>query len=145
MSILRLMLFLARVLASGTITLQWGQTADQKGVTTPPRNCQAEWLFSLFIWLHQIFLAACKIFGFSMQTLNCGIWDLFPCSGRELRAPALGVWSLSHWAIREVPPCHNLKISNNFLQKALHVHFPLSAINYVCMAHDACNICYLVL
>ena len=103
------------------------------------------YFFSLFIWLHQIFLAACKIFGFSMQTLNCGIWDLFPCSGRELRAPALGVWSLSHWAIREVPPCHNLKISNNFLQKALHVHFPLSAINYVCMAHDACNICYLVL
>lgn len=55
MSILRLMLFLARVLASGTITLQWGQTADQKGVTTPPRTARrngrrkGQIMFSLFL------------------------------------------------------------------------------------------------
>ena len=37
----------------------------------------------LFIWLH--------------------IWDLVPWPGTEPRHPALGAWSLTHWATREVP------------------------------------------
>ena len=48
-----------------------------------------------------------------MQTLSYSLWDLVPWQGIELRFPALGVWSLSHWTIREVPPrswtvCFNL-------------------------------------
>ena len=34
--------------------------------------------FYLFIWLHRILVAACRIFGCGMQTLSCGLWDLVP-------------------------------------------------------------------
>ena len=34
---------------------------------------------------------------------SCGMWDLVPRPGIELRPPALGVWSLSHRTTREVP------------------------------------------
>ena len=37
-----------------------------------------------------------------MSGLSCGIWYLVSWSGIELRPPALGVQSLSHWATREV-------------------------------------------
>ena len=37
-----------------------------------------------------------------MQTLSCGMWDLVPWSGIELRPPALRVWSFSHCTTREV-------------------------------------------
>ena len=45
----------------------------------------------LFIWLCQVF--------------SCGMWDLFivTWSGIKSRPPALGAWSLSHWAPRRVP------------------------------------------
>jgi len=36
--------------------------------------------------------------------LSCGIQDLVPRPGVKSRSPALGVWSLSHWTTREVPP-----------------------------------------
>ena len=34
----------------------------------------------LFIWLHQVFdlLAAYGVFSYSMGTLSCSTWDLFP-------------------------------------------------------------------
>ena len=32
-----------------------------------------------------------------------GMWDLVPQPGIELRPPALGVQSLSHWTTTEVP------------------------------------------
>ena len=35
--------------------------------------------------------------------LSCGAWDLVPWPVIELRPPALGVRSLSHWTTREVP------------------------------------------
>ena len=35
--------------------------------------------------------------------LSCDMWDLAPSPGFKPRPPALWVWSLSHWAIREVP------------------------------------------
>ena len=38
-----------------------------------------------------------------MQTLSCGMWDLVPRPGIKPEPPALGMWSLSHWTIREVP------------------------------------------
>ena len=40
-----------------------------------------------------IFINSC-----SMQILGCGTWDLVPWPGIELGPPALGEWSLSHWA-----------------------------------------------
>ena len=46
----------------------------------------------LFIWLHRILVAACRIFGCGMQTLS-----------RGLSRPALEAQSLSHWIIRQVP------------------------------------------
>ena len=39
---------------------------------------------------------ACRIF-------SCGMWDLVPQSRIEPGPPTLGVCSLSHWTIREVP------------------------------------------
>ena len=35
--------------------------------------------------------------------LSCCMWDLVLSPGIEPRPPALGVWSLSHWIIRQVP------------------------------------------
>ena len=35
--------------------------------------------------------------------LSGGMWDLIPQPGIEPGAPAVGVWSLSHWTIREAP------------------------------------------
>ena len=32
----------------------------------------------LFIWLHQVFVAACRIFSCYIQSLGCGMWDLVP-------------------------------------------------------------------
>ena len=42
-----------------------------------------------------VLVAACGIFSCSMQ-------DLIPWPGIKPRAPALGVWSLSHWTTKEV-------------------------------------------
>ena len=52
----------------------------------------------LFIWLCQVLVEACKVF-------SCGMWDLFivTWSGIKSRPPALGAWSLSHWAPRRIP------------------------------------------
>ena len=49
----------------------------------------------LFIWLHQGLVAACEIFSCSMQ-------DLVPWPQIKPRPPALGAWSLSHWATKEL-------------------------------------------
>ena len=38
------------------------------------------------------------IFSRGMRTLKCDVWDLVPWLGIKSRPPALGVWSLSHWA-----------------------------------------------
>ena len=49
-----------------------------------------------YIWLHQIFVVALRIF-------SCGIWDLVPRPVIEPEPPTLGACSLSHWTTREVP------------------------------------------
>ena len=51
---------------------------------------------SLFIWLHWLLAGAHGSF-------SCGVWDLAPWLGIKPRPLALGAWSLSHWAPREVP------------------------------------------
>ena len=39
----------------------------------------------------------------TVLSLSCGMWDLVPWPGIELRPCALGTWSLSPWTTREVP------------------------------------------
>ena len=43
--------------------------------------------FLIFIWLHQVLVAACWIFNLcfgGMETLSCGRWDLVPWPGLKL-------------------------------------------------------------
>ena len=47
--------------------------------------------------------AAWVIFSCGTWTFSWEMWDLVPWPGVEPRSPVLGVWSLSHWATREVP------------------------------------------
>ena len=77
-------------------------------------NILKKYLFYLLPWLLPVLVAARRIFDFhwGMQSLLviacgifiCGMWGLIPWPGIELGPPALGAWSLSHWATREVPP-----------------------------------------
>ena len=48
---------------------------------------------------------------------SCGMWDIAPQSGIELRPPALGVWSVSHWTTREIPEI--FKLSSAEMEKAV--------------------------
>ena len=54
----------------------------------------------IFVYLAVLGLAAAG------RICSCSMWDLVPWPGIELRPPALGVWSLDHWTIREVPGIH---------------------------------------
>ena len=60
----------------------------------------------LFICLHWALVAACRI-------SSCGRQGLVLWPGTELRLPALGAQSLSHWTTREVSVC-------NFLVSFIH-------------------------
>lgn len=48
------------------------------------------------------FLAALGL-SCGMGSLSRSLWDLVPCPGITPGPPALGAWSLNHWATREVP------------------------------------------
>ena len=50
-----------------------------------------------------VFLAACSIFSWGLQTLSYSMWDLGPWPGIEPGPSELGVWNLSHWTTRQVP------------------------------------------
>ena len=52
----------------------------------------------LFIWLYQVLAAAGK--------LSCSMWDLVFWPGIEPGTPAMGTWSLNHWATRKVMSLH---------------------------------------
>ena len=45
---------------------------------------------------------AMQILSCGTWTLSCGMWDLVPWPGIDPGTPALGVWNISHWTIREV-------------------------------------------
>ena len=57
----------------------------------------------LFIWPHQILVAAWNLFGFDM-------WGLVPWPGIEPEPPALGAQSLSHWTSRKSLKNHFLHV-----------------------------------
>ena len=56
----------------------------------------------LFIWLHEVLVAACRIFCCGMGILSCRMWGLIPWLGIKPGPPALGVWGLGHGSTREV-------------------------------------------
>ena len=58
-----------------------------------------------------VFVVACEIFTCITRTLGCGMGDLVPWPGIELRPPVLEVWSFSHWTIREAPCVLSLRVS----------------------------------
>ena len=51
--------------------------------------------FLIFIWLHQILVAALRIF-------NCGMWDIVSWPGFKPRSLTLGVQSLNHWTTKSL-------------------------------------------
>ena len=68
------------------------------------------YLFTLFIWLCWVLLAACGIFSWGMRTLSGSRWDLVPWSGTKPGDPALGTWRLSHWTTGEVPDMTTINV-----------------------------------
>ena len=70
--------------------------------------------FFFFFWLHQVWVAACRIFlvatsgilSWGLRTLSCSMWDPIPWAGTKPRPSALGAWSLSCWMTRKVPVLH---------------------------------------
>ena len=74
----------------------WPQTEKPR-----PLNCGELLESYLFIWLPQVFTAACGILVVACE-LSFSMWDLVPWPGVEPRVPALGAQSLSHWTSREV-------------------------------------------
>ena len=76
----------------------------------------------LFIWLHQVLVAAWRIFDFrcGKQTLSCSMWGLAPRPGIKHVSPALGVQSLSHWT---TPPGKSPSILSFYLASAISQHW----------------------
>ena len=70
--------------------------------------------FLFLYWLGLVM--ACGLFRCGMGTLSCGVWCLGPQQGMEPGSPALGVWSLSHWTMRDVLRLH-------FLMGVSQTHF----------------------
>ena len=78
------------------------------------------WLCRVLVVSHETFLsllqhaeslvAACELLVAVFKLINsCDMWNLVPWPGMELRPPALGAQSLSHWTTTEV-----LRVSINF-------------------------------
>ena len=56
-------------------------------ISHTPAWCQLQYMISLVV----------------VCSLSCSIWELVAQPGIKPRPPALGTWSLRHWAPREVP------------------------------------------
>ena len=84
---------------------QQGTEAGLGAAPTPQGWVVAFIYFLIFIWFHQVLVAACGIFDLccGRRTLSCNMWDLVPWPGIEPGPSALGAQSLSHWTTREVP------------------------------------------
>ena len=59
------------------------------------------WLCPVWVAARQVFNVACGIFSCSMRTERLGS---SPPIRDQVKPPASGAWSLSHWTSREVPP-----------------------------------------
>ena len=93
----------------------------------------------LFFWYLFTYLAALG--------LRYSIWDLVPWPGIEPRPPALGTWSLSHWATLEVPNSAILKKKIRFYlwltyrQRNTHPKLPLFQITSASLAKISLFVC----
>ena len=72
----------------------------------PRRLGGKNFIHSFIYWLCQVLAVALRIFNLHCSIQNhffsCSMWDLVPSTGIEPGPPALGVWSLSHWTIKDV-------------------------------------------
>ena len=69
------------------------------------RVCILHYLLSLshfHMCVHIIYRQIMTFIYLAVLSLSCSIWNLVPWPGIEPGAPALRVWSLSHWTTREV-------------------------------------------
>ena len=69
------------------------------------------WSFlKILIWLCQVLVATHGTFSLwcGVWVFSCGMWDLVPQPEIELRAPALGAWSLYPLDYRESPYTYSL-------------------------------------
>ena len=57
-----------------------------------------------------------NIYFYFLAVLDLSLQDLVPWPGLELRSPALGAWSLSHWTTREVFLSVSLNFSKSIYQ-----------------------------
>ena len=69
----------------------------------------------IYLWLCWVLVAACGLLAAVCKLLvTARMRDLVPRPGIEPGPPALGVQSLTHWTIREVPcmfsKVHNIQI-----------------------------------
>ena len=61
------------------------------------------WLCWVLVAAHGIFVVACGLLVAACRLLVAAcMWDLVPQPGIEPGPPALGAWSLNHWATRKV-------------------------------------------
>ena len=82
------------------------QSHHQLQQTGPPKKYTPLPLFysARFIYFWLCLFCFLKILYLAMLGLSCSMWGLVPWPGIKPGPPALGVWSLSHWTTREVPP-----------------------------------------
>ena len=106
------------------MTINKGANEILAGVSIRFRRSIVAMIFNIyvFIWLHQVLVAACRIFNLhcSVQDLRCSLWDLVPWPGITPGPPAnLGAKCLSHGT----PPGRSLP--HSFRQSAWFiVDFP---------------------
>ena len=89
----------------------------------------------LFIWLHQVFIAACEIFSCSVGTLRCSMQDLVPQPGIKPRPPSLGARSLIYQTIREVSHL-SFFIMNSLTQIKVSNMVKILSTNNCCLSHS---------
>ena len=83
--------------SNGNYFYHFTTVASEVGGSEGWRNWR-DYVFSLFIWLHQIVAVALGI-----VSLCCGMWDLVLQPGIQPRPPALRVRSAGHWTAWDVP------------------------------------------
>ena len=98
------------------------------------------WLRWVLVEVHSIFdfCVACGIFSCHMWMLSCIMWDVVPWPEIETRAPALGVWSLSHWTTREVPAFFSFVRRENYFPHSSTIGYPATCIRQLTWLSSHC-------
>ena len=94
-----------RTITSTHISYLAVHVCTQACVCAHRRVCILHYLLSLSHFHMCVHIIYCQVMTFiylAVLSLSCSMWDLVPWPGIEPGAPALRVWSLSHWTTREV-------------------------------------------